>query len=72
MTSGKRVQLPPAPELTDGPDLVLRQPVAGDVDDIVAQCRDPEFQRWTHDWFFVECSSDFVADDCDPNCGCGR
>ncbi|HEY2448144.1 MAG TPA: GNAT family N-acetyltransferase [Mycobacterium sp.] len=47
MTSGKRVQLPPAPELTDGPDLVLRQPLAGDVDDIVAQCRDPEFQRWT-------------------------
>ena len=31
----------------------------------------PEFQRWTHDWFFVECSSDFVADDCDPNCGGG-
>jgi RimJ/RimL family protein N-acetyltransferase len=47
MTSGKRVQLPAAPELTDGPDLVLRQPLPGDVDDIVAQCRDPEFQRWT-------------------------
>ena len=47
MTSGKRVQLPPAPELTDGPDLVLRLPLPGDVDDIVAQCRDPEFQRWT-------------------------
>jgi RimJ/RimL family protein N-acetyltransferase len=25
----------------------LRQPLPGDVDDIVAQCRDPEFQRWT-------------------------
>jgi RimJ/RimL family protein N-acetyltransferase len=47
MTSGKRVQLPPVPELTDGPDLVLRLPLPGDVDDIVAQCRDPEFQRWT-------------------------
>jgi GNAT acetyltransferase-like protein len=47
MTTGKRVQLPAAPELTDGPDLILRQPLSGDVDDIVAQCRDPEFQRWT-------------------------
>jgi RimJ/RimL family protein N-acetyltransferase len=47
MTSGKRVRLPAAPELTDGPDLILRQPIPGDVDDIVAQCRDPEFQRWT-------------------------
>jgi RimJ/RimL family protein N-acetyltransferase len=47
MMSGRRVQLPAAPELTDGPDLVLRQPLPGDVDDIVAQCRDPEFQRWT-------------------------
>jgi RimJ/RimL family protein N-acetyltransferase len=47
MTLGKRVQLPPAPELTDEPDLVLRQPLPGDMDDIVAQCRDPEFQRWT-------------------------
>jgi RimJ/RimL family protein N-acetyltransferase len=47
MTSGKRVQLPPAPELTDGPDLVLRLPRPEDVADIVAQCRDPEFQRWT-------------------------
>jgi hypothetical protein len=47
MTSGKRVQLPPAPELTGGPDLALRLPLPGDVDDIVAQCRDPEFQRWT-------------------------
>ncbi|MGA8544197.1 MAG: GNAT family N-acetyltransferase [Mycobacterium sp.] len=47
MTSGKRVQLPPAPELTDGSDLLLRLPRVGDVDDIVAQCRDPEFQRWT-------------------------
>lgn len=47
MTSGKRVQLPPAPELTGGPDLALRLPRPGDVDDIVAQCRDPEFQRWT-------------------------
>jgi RimJ/RimL family protein N-acetyltransferase len=47
MTSGERVQLPPAPELTDGPDLVLRVPLLGDLDDIVAQCRDPEFQRWT-------------------------
>jgi RimJ/RimL family protein N-acetyltransferase len=45
--SGTRVRLPVAPELTDGPDLVLRQPLPGDVDDIVAQCRDPEFQRWT-------------------------
>ena len=47
MTSGKRVQLPSAPELTDGPDLLLRLPFPGDVDDIVAHCRDPEFQRWT-------------------------
>ncbi|MGB6515095.1 MAG: GNAT family N-acetyltransferase [Mycobacterium sp.] len=47
MTSGKRVQLPAAPELTDGPDLVLRLPRPEDVDGIVAQCRDPEFQRWT-------------------------
>jgi RimJ/RimL family protein N-acetyltransferase len=47
MTSGKRVWLPAAPELTDGPDLVLRMPRPDDVDDIVAQCRDPEFQRWT-------------------------
>jgi RimJ/RimL family protein N-acetyltransferase len=47
MTSGKRVQLPPAPELTDGPDLVLRLPCPDDVDDIIPQCRDPEFQRWT-------------------------
>jgi len=47
MTSGKRVQLPSAPELTDGPELVLRQPVPDDLDDIVAQCLDPEFQRWT-------------------------
>jgi RimJ/RimL family protein N-acetyltransferase len=47
MTSGKRVRLPAAPELTDGPDLLLRLPLPGDVDDIVAQCRDPEFQRWT-------------------------
>ena len=47
MTSGKRVRLPAAPELTDGPDLLLRLPLPGDVVDIVAQCRDPEFQRWT-------------------------
>jgi RimJ/RimL family protein N-acetyltransferase len=47
MTSGKRVQLPAASELTDGPDLVLRLPRPEDVADIVAQCRDPEFQRWT-------------------------
>jgi RimJ/RimL family protein N-acetyltransferase len=47
MTSGKRVRLPAAPELTDAPDLVLRLPLPGDVDDIVAQCRDPDFQRWT-------------------------
>lgn len=47
MTSGKRVQLPPAPKLTDGPELVLRQPLPVDLDDIVAQCCDPEFQRWT-------------------------
>jgi RimJ/RimL family protein N-acetyltransferase len=39
--------MPAAPELTDGPDLVLRQPLPDDVDDIVAQCRGPEFQRWT-------------------------
>ena len=25
----------------------MRQPLPGDVDDIIAQCRDPEFQRWT-------------------------
>jgi RimJ/RimL family protein N-acetyltransferase len=47
MTSGKRVRLPAAPMLTDGPDLVLRLPLRSDLDDIVAQCRDPEFQRWT-------------------------
>ena len=47
MTSGKRVRLPAAPVLTDGPDLVLRLPLRSDLDDIVAQCRDPEFQRWT-------------------------
>lgn len=47
MTSGKRVQLPPGPELTDGSNLVLRLPIPADVDDIVAQCRDPDFQRWT-------------------------
>lgn len=47
MTSGKLVRLPPAPELTDGLDLTLRCPIPDDVDDIVAQCRDPEFQRWT-------------------------
>lgn len=47
MTSGKLIQLPSAPELTDGPDLLLRLPRAADVDDIVAQCRDLEFQRWT-------------------------
>lgn len=47
MTSCKPVRLPPAPELTDGPDLTLRCPLPADVDDMVAQCRDPEFQRWT-------------------------
>jgi RimJ/RimL family protein N-acetyltransferase len=47
MTSGNPIQLPVAPELTDPPDLVLRLPLAEDLDDIVAQCRDPEFQRWT-------------------------
>jgi RimJ/RimL family protein N-acetyltransferase len=47
MTSGKIVGLPPAPELRDGPDLTLRCPLPDDIDDIVAQCRDPEFQRWT-------------------------
>jgi RimJ/RimL family protein N-acetyltransferase len=47
MTSGKPVRLPAAPELTDGPDLTLRPPLPEDVDDIVAQCQDPEFQRWT-------------------------
>ncbi len=47
MTSGKPVRLPPAPELTDGPDLTLRCPLTADVNDIVAQCQDPEFQRWT-------------------------
>ena len=31
----------------------------------------PEFVRWTHDWFSVECSTDFIADDCDPACGGG-
>jgi RimJ/RimL family protein N-acetyltransferase len=45
MTSGKPVQLPTVPELTDGPDLVLRCPIPADVDDIVAQCCDPETQR---------------------------
>jgi RimJ/RimL family protein N-acetyltransferase len=47
MASGKCLRLPPAPELTDGPDLVLRCPLLDDLDDMVAQCRDPEFQRWT-------------------------
>jgi hypothetical protein len=31
----------------------------------------PDFARWTHDWFHVECSSDFVADDSDPQGGGG-
>jgi hypothetical protein len=44
MTSGKLVRLPPAPGLTDGPDLRLRRPLPDDVDDMVAQCRDAEFQ----------------------------
>ena len=47
MTSGNRVRLPAAPELTDAPDLVLRVPLDADVDDIVEQCRDQEFLRWT-------------------------
>lgn len=47
MTSGVPVRLPPAPELSDGPELVLRRPLPEDLDDIVAQCQDPEFQRWT-------------------------
>jgi RimJ/RimL family protein N-acetyltransferase len=47
MTSGNRVRLPAAPELTDGPDLTLRLPLPVDVDEIVMQCQDPEFQRWT-------------------------
>jgi RimJ/RimL family protein N-acetyltransferase len=47
MRLGEPVRLPPPPELTDGPDLVLRHPLPEDVDDMVAQCRDPEFQRWT-------------------------
>jgi RimJ/RimL family protein N-acetyltransferase len=47
VTSGNPVQLPVAPELTDPPDLVLRLPLVEDLGDIVAQCRDPEFQRWT-------------------------
>jgi RimJ/RimL family protein N-acetyltransferase len=47
VTSRNPVQLPVAPELTDPPDLVLRLPLVEDLDDIVAQCRDPEFQRWT-------------------------
>jgi RimJ/RimL family protein N-acetyltransferase len=47
MAAGNPVQLPVAPELTDPPDLVLRLPLVDDLDDIVAQCRDPEFQRWT-------------------------
>jgi hypothetical protein len=44
MTSGKLVRLPPAPELTDGPDLRLRRPLPDDVDDMVAQSSDAEFQ----------------------------
>jgi hypothetical protein len=47
LTSGRPVQLPPAPVLTCGPGLVLRRPVPADMDDIIAKCRDPEFQRWT-------------------------
>jgi RimJ/RimL family protein N-acetyltransferase len=47
MASGRLVRLPPAPELTVGPDLTLRCPVSDDVDGLVAQCRDPEFQRWS-------------------------
>jgi RimJ/RimL family protein N-acetyltransferase len=47
MPSGNPVQLPVAPELIARPDLVLRLPLVEDLDDIVAQCRDPEFQRWT-------------------------
>lgn len=41
------MRLPPAPELSDGPELVLRRPLPEDLDDIVAQCQDPEFQHWT-------------------------
>jgi hypothetical protein len=37
MTSGKRVRLPAAPELTGGPDLMLRLPLPGDGTDMVAQ-----------------------------------
>jgi RimJ/RimL family protein N-acetyltransferase len=47
MTSGKLFRLPLAPELTDGSDLTLRCPRPDDVDDMVLQCRDPEFQLWT-------------------------
>lgn len=38
---------PSSPELTDGPDLLLRRPRPADAADIVAQCQDPEFRRWT-------------------------
>ncbi|MBV9351503.1 MAG: GNAT family N-acetyltransferase [Mycobacterium sp.] len=33
--------------MSDGHELLLRRPRHEDVDDIVAQCQDPEFQRWT-------------------------
>lgn len=35
------------PELSDGPDLLLRSPVREDGPAIVAQCQDPVFRRWT-------------------------
>ncbi len=31
----------------------------------------PAFAPWSHDWFAVECSADFVADDCEPGGGGG-
>ena len=39
--------LPDPTGLSDGPDLLVRRPCPDDIDDIVAQCQDPEFQRWT-------------------------
>ncbi|MEZ0364746.1 GNAT family N-acetyltransferase [Mycobacterium sp. pUA109] len=41
------MQLPPEPELSDGPDLLLRRYRPMDLGGVMAQCQDPEFQRWT-------------------------
>ncbi|PPK93398.1 RimJ/RimL family protein N-acetyltransferase [Kineococcus xinjiangensis] len=41
------LRAPAPPRLTDGQDLLLRPHTAADLDALVAQCQDPEEQRWT-------------------------